>query len=227
MSWRARGSQRFTLNIAKVASLSILIFGCFAQANATELLINGGFENEPNWGGGLGGNGGYTLLSGSDIPGWTIEPRHGVTVHNTAAYPTITGNYSVNMDGEGYNQLNADFYQDFATTSGSEYSLGYDYQGWMDSGPALLRVSVIDTVTNAILFDSSHGFSGPLVHKSGSFWGTGNAFRLRVQEAPESGYNDNKFMVDNFSVVETVPEPMSLLGLGVAGVLMARRRKTK
>ena len=80
--------------------------------------MNGGFENEPNFGNGVSGDGGYSALTGSQIPGWTIEPGHAATVHNTAFYPFISGNFSINMDGEGFNGQNANLYQDFASSLG-------------------------------------------------------------------------------------------------------------
>ena len=42
------------------------------------------------------------------------------------------------------------------------------------------------------------------------FSGSGDDLRLRIQENPASGYNDNAFIVENFSVTP-VPEPASIL----------------
>ncbi len=192
-----------------------------ARAN---LLQNGGFEDEPNWGNGVSGNSGYTALTGDQIPGWTIEDGHAVTIHNTTAYPTITGNYSLNLDGEGYNGHNGNLYQDFASTSGLGYEVAFDWETWNDDTSAPMEVSVTDTVSGTVLalFDESTATSGP-VHESQSFVGTGNALRLRILENPESGFNDNKYIVDNFEV-NPVPEPASLLVVG-AGLAMLRRRR--
>src|ERR1043165_2080900 len=85
------------------------------------ILVNGGFESEPNFGAGFSGDAGYTGFTGSQIPGWTIEAGHGATIHNTVLYPTISGKYSLNTDGEGFGGQNANLYQDFASTLGLLY----------------------------------------------------------------------------------------------------------
>lgn len=73
------------------------------------------------------GDAGCSGLTGTQMPGWTIEPGHGATVHNTVLYPTISGGYSINMDGEGYNGVNADLYQDFGSALGASYTLTFDW----------------------------------------------------------------------------------------------------
>jgi len=165
-----------------------------------ELLVNGGFETEPNFG--ADNTNGYIALTGNQIPGWTIEPGHAVTVHDTSIYPYISGNYSVNIDGEGTNGVNANFYQDFATAAGHGYQLKFDWQGW-ESTSVGAEISVIDTVTNAVLFDQTYAWDPALHHEVANFTGTGDPLRLRVQENPESGTNDNGYIVDNFSVMAT------------------------
>ena len=201
---------------------------------AQNLLVNGGFENEPNWGHGVGVNDpGETALTGSQIPGWTIEPNHAVTVHIASGpYLTISGNYTVNSDGEGYNGHNANFYQDFSGLSGVSYALEFNWQSWgayVTPTTSKLEISVNDTTTSAVLFDGLYSYdgSGPhLVHDVlTGFVGTGHSLRLRIQETPESGYNDNTFVVDNFSVT-TVPEPaaISMIALGGLACVFGRKR---
>ena len=56
---------------------------------AQNLLVNGGFENEPNWGGGVSHDGGYTALIGNQLPGWTIEANHAVTIHRCLTFGWI------------------------------------------------------------------------------------------------------------------------------------------
>src|SRR3569833_183686 len=86
-----------------------------ASAN---LLVNGGFDSEPNYGSGVVNGVGFSALTGSQIPGWTIEAGHAVTIHDTSTYPFITGPFSVNTDGEGFNGHNANLYQDIASVAG-------------------------------------------------------------------------------------------------------------
>ena len=54
------------------------------------------------------------------------------------------------------------------------------------------------------MFDGRYSYDGsgphPVHDVLTNFVGTGHLLRLRIQETPESGYNDNTFVVDNFSV---------------------------
>jgi hypothetical protein len=64
---------------------------------------------------------------------------------------------------------------------------------------------------------------------SATFAGTGNALRLRVQEIPETGTNDNSYIVDNFVVLAAgaaapaaaVPALDSRMLAILAGLLLA------
>jgi hypothetical protein len=219
------------INIFKlfVVSAAIYISGTLS-APAVELLTNGGFENEPNFGNGVINGPDFSALTGSQIPGWTIVTGHAVTIHQAPGQPTISGTYTVNTDGEGFNGHNADFYQDFSTTLGTSYTFGFDWFGWQNNAPnTQLQVSITDLTTSAVLYDGLFSYSAALSHESQALLGTGDVFRLQIQETPESGFNDNQFLVDNFSVTTAaagVPEQgsswlllaMSFLFL-VAGVI--------
>jgi Protein of unknown function (DUF642)/PEP-CTERM motif len=213
--------------ICAIFSVLVLVAG-MGRVQAGNILVNGGFEDEPNYGSGVINAPGISALTGSQIPGWTIEPGHAVSIHNDTVFPTISGIYSVNTDGEGYNGHNGDFYQDFATTSGASYTLSFDWEGWQDNTSARLEISVEDTVTSSVLFNGLYSWDGFLTlhHVTTSFLGTGDALRLRIQELPESGFNDNTFIVDNFSVVgASVPEPSSMTLLGIAALFALSRAK--
>jgi hypothetical protein len=226
-----RGLALTGMNSRRLAA-SLLIAVALSPAGAQTILVNGGFESEPNFGGGVSHDGGYTALTGSDLPGWTIEPGHGVTIHSTAAYPFITGSYSVNLDGEGYNGHNANFYQDFSSISGATYSLSFDWQGWYSTPGLVLQVTVVDfdPILGSTLFTGSYAHDLAGLHsESGTFTGTGRTLRLRIEEAVESGGNDNGFIVDNFAVTQTaIPEPSLaalLCGATALGAAVRNRKK--
>ncbi|MBS1705680.1 MAG: PEP-CTERM sorting domain-containing protein [Armatimonadetes bacterium] len=210
-------------NFALTGVLSVVVLtGSAANAN---LIVNGGFENQPNWDSALQGDSGYRLFSGSMIPGWTLEADHGATIHNTVLYPYISGNYSLNTDGEGWNGHNVDMYQDFASGAGQNYALSFDWKNWYSDNSPKLDVSVVDTVTSAVLAHGNYGVSAGLHNELFNFVGTGNALRLRVKCAPEVNYNDNTFIVDNFAV-EAVPEPATILVVASGLLAAARRRRS-
>jgi PKD repeat protein len=197
------------------------------QALTGNLLVNGDFENEPNWGGGVYYfPGSVTALVSNEIPGWTIEPNHAVTIHLTGGIdPTISGEFSVNPDGEGYDGNNGNFYQDFANNANASYTLSFNWQSWGYSlatpTTSKQEVSVEDTVTGAILFDGLYAYDGtgphPVHAVTANFPGTGNPLRLRIQESPQSGYNDNTFIMDNFSVTGPPKYVKAYVGFTGAG----------
>ena len=183
-----------------------------ATAQAQNVLVNGDFENEPLYGLNTpvsAANGGYTVMYLNAIPGWTIAPGHAATIHNTTIYPTIGGNYSLNTDGEGINGNNVLIYQDFSSTAGKTYNLGFQWETWL-VGRGDLEVKVTDLTTSATLFDGIYLPNTPTQVPqtvSSSLVGTGDTLRLQIDENPQSGYNDNEFIVDNFTVSpSTVPE---------------------
>ena len=130
--------------------------------------------------------------------------------------------YSINLDGEGFGGRNADMYQDFASIDSTAYLVAYDYQGWTVS-PTTFTVSITDITTSSILFSQTSNWISNLVHVNGTFQGTGNNLRLRISQQ-NTGFNDNAFIVDNFSV-SAVPEPSSLvLFIGCGALVLWRTR---
>lgn len=224
------------IELCRAALVPTLFFLTCATSMAANLIVNGDFENEPNYSGSIG----YSVFTGSQMPGWTIEPGSAVTVHNNTIYPFISGTYSVNTDGEGQNGNNANFYQDFASVNGQQYQLDYDWLLWTLTQTPHLDVSVTDTVTAAVLYSGNFAPVSGSHHVTALFIGTGNPLRLRVRENPQSGVNDNTFIVDNFVVDLAAPvqpagaiatptlDPTMLalmsLGLLAAGVIAVRRR---
>lgn len=222
------------LSTTAFCALFAASIGCPSIAGAN-LLVNGGFDTEPSYGSGVVNGVGFSALTGSQIPGWTIEPGHAVTIHDTSTYPFISGPFSVNTDGEGFNGHNANLYQDLPSVAGRRYQFQFDWQGWISTA-ANLDVSITDTVTSQVLYQGNIAWATGSHHVSSVFVGTGNPLRLRVQESPESGANDNGFIVDNFVIdafantaadIPTLSLPMLGLLAALLAVLalIARRRR--
>ncbi len=219
------GRSTMKNQLLRLGSVLAAVVSC-ASVHAQNVLINGDFENEPlfNVSSAVSSpNFGYTLMTGNAIPGWTIAPNHAATIHVAPGpWPVIDGTYSLNTDGEGTFGNNVDIYQDFATTVGEKLTLGFLWEPWNLGSLADLEVKVYDPLTSAVLFDGLYPDSGPsLVAQSviDSFVGNGDPLRLEIDENPQSGGNDNAFIVDDFSVVGTpaagVPDST---GLGVAAL---------
>jgi hypothetical protein len=208
--------------------------GAMQPVRAGEILVNGGFENVtggvPNYG--------YILVSGNDLPGWTIAPGHYGTLHeNPGPWPTITGSYSLNTDGEGTNGNNVDIYQDFSTNAGDLYNFSFNWETWnVDAPESLLSVSITDLGNDSVVYNGLFNpFSVPsqVVQTAGAtFIGDGDSYKLEIQETPQSGFNDNEYIVDNFSVNDTGPSSVpdsttwsAEILSGVALLWLARRWK--
>lgn len=200
-----------------------LVTATLASAAQANLLVNGDFESMPNWNNGIAGDGSYTLFVGGSIPGWTIESGYAATIHNNG-YPTISGTYSLNTDGEGFNGHNVNIYQLFASTSGTQYALTFDWMNWFTSTSPRLDVSVSDTVSGDTLVSGNYGILAGIHNETLDFTGTGNALILRIKHSPESGGNDNTFIVDNFAV-NAVPAPTTSALLAFGALSIARRRR--
>ncbi len=209
--------------------IAMMLVCCLESVASAGVIINGDFEMQPNFGSGTVINGaGYSGMTGLQIPGWTIKSGHAATVHDTSTYPFISGSYSINLDGEGFNGSNADMYQDFTSVASTAYAVAYDYQGWILS-PTTFTVSITDLTTSAVLFSQTSIWTSSLTNVSGTFQGTGNSLRLNVSQQ-NTGFNDNAFIVDNFSVTTAaaVPEPSSMVLIltgGAFAYLRTRRRK--
>lgn len=215
--------------ICGIVSLSALMLLNIQTMAFGSVIQNGDFENQPNFGNGIINVGGASAFTGTQIPGWIIENGHAVTIHQTPNHSYISGNYSLNLDGEGYNGMNGNLYQDFASTASTNYTIEYDYKGWL-SNVATLTVSVTDVLTSSVVFARTSPWTSSLVHETGTFQGTGNTLRLRISQTT-TGTNDNSLIFDNLTVTgaPAVPEPstMAIFGLGILGATHRSRRKNK
>jgi hypothetical protein len=120
-------------------------------------------------------------------------------------------------------------YQDFTSTAGETYNLSFKWATWniTGTGPASLEVKVFDTANNTVPFDGIYPDTAtPYViqNVSTTLTGTGNALQLQIDENPQSCYNDNEFIVDDFSVTP-VPEPSTLALGGLASLFLLRRKR--
>jgi hypothetical protein len=222
-----------------LAGLAAVALSSNVQAGGN-ILVNGGFENEPQASNSAVQGPGYLLLTGSDVPGWTIAAGHYGTFHeNPGPWPTISGAYSLNTDGEGTGGNNVDIYQDFSTANGASYSLAYDWEVWQANAPGTdLQVSVEDLTSSTFLYNALLTPTTPSLvvqHVTTSFLGDGDTYRLEVQETPQSGFNDNEYVVDNFSVQSSavgVPDATTwsaegMAALALVGMFFAFQRSTK
>ncbi len=204
-------------NAVLLAATAMLGFA--APVAATELIVNGGFENT-----GFGGTGTYyNIGTGGDnaVPGdfgWNVSVNNVDIIANGVYAPTLTGGGSYNLDLVGYGSTGR-ITQLLNTTLGKTYTvtLSYSSNGGLNGNTA------------DVSFDGSS--LGTLVGTGSwqtfttAFVGTGALAAFDITETVGGG--NAGVLLDNISVT-AVPEPATwgLMLAGFALVGVAARRKT-
>jgi choice-of-anchor C domain-containing protein len=213
----------------KIEKTTILAFvavtfisGLFTKAN-TNLILNGSFEVGPDPGAMI------TLLGGSTaITGWEVT-RGGIDYEGTF-WVASDGDRSLDLDNSpGFGGI----MQTFATNVGQEYLVTFDmagnpYRGYNDPFIKYMRVEAAGQYADFSFDVTGHDYNN-MGWETHSYQFTANSslttlefYSLHSFEGGYSGYCGPA--LDNVSVV-FVPEPATLLLLGLGGLALLRNRK--
>jgi hypothetical protein len=207
-----------------VAALALGLFGA-ASAGATDLIVNGSFENP-----GVGG--GYALIANGGIPGWTTTDSQGLIEIDASIFgaPAYDGTQSLEV-----NAYNPEDVQQTVSglTVGQTYALSWAYGDRPGSGDEELQVYFgADLV--ATNYDSLNGINPVLLWFPNVFvvTATSTSEVLSFNGIYDNGLSNNGGVsygneIDAVSLVAT-PEPSSILlfasGLFLLGCAWFRQR---
>jgi len=216
------------LRTAAAATLALAALSIASAASASEILVNGSFED-------LGaatpeGWGGYTYYAGGEVglPGWTVEAGSvDVTLNTSSWSPAYDGQAGLDINGWDAGTIS----QSFATQLGQLYTVSFAYSRNAASAPDNAAATVsAGGVTRDVLApnDGSFGGANNFLWKTDSFTfqGTGNVEKISIAAAiPGNG----GVFFDKVSIVSApVPEPatwaLMISGFGMAGATLRRRR---
>ncbi len=223
------------------AVLAVSSLAANAAVTPTNIVVNGSFEQAAK-GFSLPGNGGWGVYGDGSLLGWRTSIGQGVEVQYNAAGKAQSGNYLIELDSDFGNHIgtaaakgagtNSNIWQDLSTVKGATYS----YSFWYAARPGTTSGSngisyVFGDVAGSKPITGTGGSSTAWTQYTGSFVASSTTSRISfLANGAADGYGG---FIDNVSVVQlkvptpAVPEPetYALMGLGLAGVLLARKKR--
>ena len=219
---------------ARAAAAAMVLLVCAAFPAQANLLVNGSFEVP------LAPANGFSIFTPSSMPGiagWTVFAPSGGNViliddglaSEGFSFPAEDGTQSLDLTGDPAN-LSAGVFQTVATAIGTRYELSYHVGNI--SGGVLGTASTIDVFVNDVLVTSSTNAT-PSTAASWQLFTlsfVADASATKIAFGNGDGLDDNYNGLDNVVLVEapaeTLSEPggLAMLGLGLAGLAVARRR---
>jgi Protein of unknown function (DUF642)/PEP-CTERM motif len=195
-----------------------------AAGEAANLLTNGSFEDITNFSDNHPGDDTTVLAVGdTSMPGWTVVGTDGLAwigPTNPFLLSAADGQYFLDLTGYTSQEPSGGVSQTIATTPGTNYELTFALGS--DGGYGLPSAITVSTGAATQTFTSTLTGSNNWESETMDFTATGPSTTISL-----IGVVGNQYIgLDNVSLTD-IPEPASmvLLGAGLFGLRMVRRRR--
>jgi hypothetical protein len=213
----------------RIASMALAALAFAAPAAHANLLVNGSFENG-NFQDNTGGDAMLLQQGATNMTGWTVVGGGNLLWAGPNSYSYMgglsaeDGGYFLDLTGLTNTSPYAGVEQTVGTNLGTQYQLSFNLGGRGDGLPVGIEVKI-----NGTLVQNFVSSTAAWTYESLKFFGTGGATKIDLIGS-QSGTDNTGFDIslDDVTLI-AVPEPgtLALLGVGLVGAGVIRRRRKK